>query len=58
MRKKFCFITCGVPSRRWEDNIKTGLREIGHESVDLFYLTRDRNWCRTLVNIVMKLWVP
>jgi hypothetical protein len=33
----------GRPSRRWEDNIKTDLREIGFGSVDWIHLATDKD---------------
>jgi hypothetical protein len=33
----------GRPRHRWEDNIKTDLREIGFVDVDWFYLAQDRD---------------
>jgi hypothetical protein len=33
----------GRPRRRWEDNIKIGLREIGFEGVDWIHMARDRD---------------
>jgi hypothetical protein len=44
--------------RRWEDNIKTGLREIGEGGMDWIDLAQDRDQWRDLVNIVMNLQVP
>jgi hypothetical protein len=32
----------GRPRRRWEDNIKMDLREVGWESMDWTELTQDR----------------
>jgi hypothetical protein len=34
------------------------LREIGWEGVDWIHLAQDRDLCRALVNMVMKLQVP
>jgi hypothetical protein len=48
----------GRPRRRWEDNIKMDLREIGFEDVDWIHWAQDRNRCRALVNTVMNLRVP
>jgi hypothetical protein len=45
----------GRPRHRWEDNIKTYLRDIGWGGMDL---GQDRNQWRALVNKVMNLWVP
>jgi hypothetical protein len=47
----------GGPRRRWVDNIKIDLRDIGWGGVDWIGLTRDRNRRRALVNSVMNLWV-
>jgi hypothetical protein len=33
----------GKPRGRWEDNIKSGLREIGLESVNWIHLAQDRH---------------
>jgi hypothetical protein len=44
--------------RRWEDNIKIDLREIGFGDVDWIYLAQDRDRWRALVNTVMNLRVP
>jgi hypothetical protein len=48
----------GRPRRRWEDNIKIVLREIGFGDVDWINLDRDRDTWRALVNTVMNLQVP
>jgi hypothetical protein len=45
------------PSRRWEDNIKTDLRELGFEVVALIHLADDRGHCRALVYTIMDLRV-
>jgi hypothetical protein len=44
--------------RRWMDNIKMGLLEIGSNVVDWIGLAQDRYKLRALVNSVMKLRVP
>jgi hypothetical protein len=44
--------------RRWEDNIRMDLREIGWENVDWMHLARRREQSRALVNTVTKLGVP
>jgi hypothetical protein len=46
------------PRRRWVDNIKMDLREIGWDRVDLIHLALDRDQWRALVNTVMNLRVP
>jgi hypothetical protein len=48
----------GRPRRRWVDNIKMNLREIGWDGIDWIELAQDRDQCRALVNTVMNLWVP
>jgi hypothetical protein len=45
------------PSRGWEDNIRTDLREIGWEGADWIHLAQDRDQRRTLVN-TCRLWLP
>jgi hypothetical protein len=48
----------GRPRRRWEDNIKMDLTEIGFGDVDWIHWARDRDRWRSLVNTVMNLRVP
>jgi hypothetical protein len=48
----------GRPSRRWEDNIKMDLREIGIDGANWIRLAQDRVQWRAFVNTVMKLRVP
>jgi hypothetical protein len=48
----------GRPRRRWVDNIKMDLREIGWDGMDWIDLAQDRDQCRGRVNIVMNLRVP
>jgi hypothetical protein len=45
----------GRPRRRWVDNIKMDLREIGWDGMDWIYLAQDRDQWRALVNAVMNL---
>ena len=47
----------GRPSRRWEDNIKMDLQEVGGGG-DWMELAQDRDRWRSLVNTVMNLRVP
>jgi hypothetical protein len=47
----------GRPRRRWVDNIKTDLREIGWDGMDWIDLAQNRNQWRALVNTGMKLRV-
>jgi hypothetical protein len=48
----------GRPRRRWRDNIKMDLLEIGVSYVDWIGLAQDRYSWRALVNSVMNLRVP
>ena len=45
------------PTRRWEDNIKVDLREVGVGG-DWMGLAQDRDRWRALVNTVMNFRVP
>jgi hypothetical protein len=47
-----------VAVRRWMDNIKMDLLEIGVNVVDWIGLAQDRSRWRALVNSVMNLRVP
>ena len=48
----------GRPRRRWDDNIKMGLQEVGCGGMDWIELAQDRDRWRALVNAVMNLRVP
>jgi hypothetical protein len=48
----------GIPRRRWEDNIRMDLREIGIDGANWIRLAQDRFQWRAFVNTVMNLWVP
>ena len=48
----------GRPRRRWEDNIRMDLREVGCGCVDGMELAQDRDMWRALVSAVMNLRVP
>jgi hypothetical protein len=48
----------GRPRRRWINNIKMDLLEIGLNVVDWIGLAQDRHRWRALVNSVMNLRVP
>ena len=46
------------PRRRWENNIKMNLQEVGCGGVDWIELVQDRDRWRALVNAVMNLQIP
>jgi hypothetical protein len=46
------------PRRRWEDNIKMGLRETEIDGANWIELAEDRVQWRACVNTVMNLRVP
>jgi len=48
----------GRHGRRWEDNIKTDLQEVGCEAKDWIDVPQGRDRWRALVNAVMNLRVP
>jgi hypothetical protein len=48
----------GRSGRRWEDNIKMDLQEVGWSCGDWMELAGDRDRWRELVNAVMNLQVP
>jgi hypothetical protein len=47
----------GIPRRRWVDNIRMDLQEVGYGYVDWIGLAQDRDGWRTLVSAVMNLRV-
>jgi len=47
----------GRPRRRWEDNIKMDLQEVGCGGMDWIELAQDKNRWRTRVNAVMNIGV-
>jgi hypothetical protein len=47
----------GRPRRRWEDNIKMDLREIGIDGANWIQLAQDRVQWRAFLNTVMNLRV-
>ena len=47
-----------VSRRRWVDNIRTDLQEVGRGYMDWIGLAQDRDRWRTLVSAVMNLRVP
>ena len=48
----------GRPRRRWVDNIRMDLQEVGCGYVDWIELAQDRDRWRMLVSAVMNLRVP
>ena len=48
----------GRPRRRWEDNIKVDLEEVGRDCGDWMELAQDRDSWRALVSTVMNFGVP
>ena len=48
----------GRPRRRWVDNIRTYLQDVGCGYVDWIGLAQDRDRWRTVVSAVMNLRVP
>jgi len=48
----------GKPRRRWVDNIRMDLQEVGCGYMDWIGLAQDRDSWRTLVSAVMNLRVP
>ena len=51
-------IPLGRPRRRWEDNIKIDLQEVGRGCGDWMELVQDRDRWRALVSMVMNFRVP
>ena len=48
----------GIPRRRWEDNIRMDLEEIGMNAVNWVDSAQDRNYWRALVNAALNFRVP
>jgi hypothetical protein len=58
MGKREGKIPLGRPRRRWDDNIKMDLQEVGREGMDWIGLAQERGRWWAVVNAVMKLRVP
>ena len=48
----------GRPRRRWEDNIKMNLQEVGCGYMDWIELAQGTDRCQALVNTAMNVRVP
>jgi hypothetical protein len=48
----------GRPRRRWVDNIRMNLQEVGCRYMDWIGLAQDRDRWRMLLSVVMNLRVP
>ena len=48
----------GRPRRRWDDNIRMDLQEVGCRGMDWIELAKDRDRWRAVVNAVMSLRLP
>jgi len=46
------------PRRRWENNIKMDLQEVGCRGMNCIELAQDSDRWRTFLIAVMNLWVP
>ena len=44
--------------RRWVDNFRMDLQEVGCGYMDWVGVAQDRDSWRTIMNAVMNLWVP
>jgi hypothetical protein len=53
-----CGSTIGRSGRRWVDNIKMDLREIGWDVMDWIDLAEDRDQWKALVDTAINLRVP
>jgi hypothetical protein len=48
----------GRPRRRWENNIRTDLQEVGCGGMDWIALAQDRGRWQAVVNAIINLPVP
>jgi hypothetical protein len=48
----------GIQRRRWENNIRMDLRDIGWEGVNWVHLVQDKDQWQAVVNMVINLKVP
>jgi hypothetical protein len=57
-RNAYSILVLGRSRRRWVDNIKMDLKEVGREGRDCIDLAQDRDRWRVHVKAVMNLRVP
>ena len=65
-RSAFKMLTCtpsgkrplGRPRRKWEDNIRMNLKEIGINTRNWVDAAQDRHYWKVLVDAILNLWVP
>jgi hypothetical protein len=55
---KICKRPRARPRRKWQDNIRINLREIGWERVDWIHRAQDRDRWRAVVNTAMNPRIP
>ena len=48
----------GRPRRRWEENTRMHLKEIGINVINWVGLAQDRDYWRAIVNAALKLRIP
>ena len=48
----------GRPRRRWEDNLRMELKEIGINTMNWVDSAQDKDYWRALVNAVLNLRIP
>ena len=58
MGKPECKRPLGRPRRRWEDNIKVDLQQVGCGGINGIELVKDRDWWRAFVTAVMNFGFP
>jgi hypothetical protein len=65
-RSAFKILTCqpigkkplGRPRRRWEDNIRMDVKEVGINMRNWVDSAHDRDYWRALKNAALNLWIP